>query len=345
VTKTNLYILLTLLSVIYFSFGYGQHNYDTLFLQNGQVVFGELKSISLGKVKFDMKDLTITDIKMNKIKTISATSRLFRIETVNKQVFYSKLNPSKKDGYVLVGDSSGGAEVPLDYLSIVYYYNAEKNIFEGNLSMGYNYTKSSDIGRFNLDATMSYIMKKFTLKNTISTIVTQENKQWIRDRESITLSGTYFANSKWKAIGLLNYQLNRELGLEYRFQEGLGVGYNIISTSQMRFFAISGIVINQEKSFEASVSNFTSEIPLVIDFEFFRFAKPEMSLSLNNSLFKSITQKDRIRLDGEIRYDWKVITDFSLNLKFYYNFDNQPLSGTGSTFDYGTVFGIAYKWK
>ena len=308
------------------------------------MVFGELKRISLGKVKFDMDDLTVTDVKMNKIKTISATSRLFRIETVNKQVFYSRLMPSSKMGYVMVGDSSGGAEVPLDYLNLVYYYNARKNIFEGNVSMGYNYTKSSNIGRFNLDATLKYIMKNFTIQNTVSSIITQENGVWERDRESFLLTGTYFINSDWKAIALFNYQLNRELGLQYRFQEGLGAGYNIISTSHIRFSAVSGIVINQEKSYEASSTNFTSEIPFVLNFDFFRFTKPEMSLSVDNSMYTSLTQKGRVRLDGEIRYDWKVISDFTINLKFYYNFDNQPLSGSGSTFDYGTVFGIGYKW-
>lgn len=344
VKQLHILFLVLLCHIFPFHSGIGQNIRDTLFLTNGQIIFGELKTISLGKVKFDIEDLTVTDVKMNKIKTISASTRLFRIETVNKQVFYSRLMPSVKNGYVRVGDSLGGAEVPLDYLRLVNYFIAGKDLFEGNVSLGYNYTKTSNIGRFNLDATMRYILKNFTIQNTISSIVTQENKIWTRDRESFLISGTYFINSNWKAIGFINYQLNRELGLQFRFQEGAGAGYNIISTSHTRFSAISGLVINQEKSFNESSVNFTSEIPFVLNLDFFRFTKPEISLSVDNSLFASLTQRGRVRLDGEIRYDWKVISDFTLNLRFYYNFDNKPLSGSGSNFDYGTVFGIGYKW-
>lgn len=307
-------------------------------------MYGTLKQISLGKVKFDMEGLTETTIKMNKIRTIHATKRLYRIETITNQVFFSLLKKSDRDGYVEVGDSTGGAEVPLDYIGMVTYYSSSRNLFEGNVSAGYNYTKSSDIGRFNLDATLKYIMKKVTISNTTSTILTQENGETYRDRENVLFTGTYLINSDWKAIALLNYQLNRELGLQYRFQEGVAMGYDLLSTSHLRFGAISGMVVNQEKSYEGTHSNLTMEIPAILTFDFFKFQKPEISVAADSYFYFSLTEAGRIRQDGELRFDWKVITDFTVNLKFYYNYDNKPLSGQGSSFDYGTVFGIGYKW-
>jgi hypothetical protein len=323
---------------------FSQSTWDTLYLKNGQVVYGELKEISVGIVKFKMEGLNEASVNISKVRTIYATRKLYRVETISKQVFFSILNKSEKDGYVQVGDSTGGAEVPLDYLGMVTYYSSSKNLFEGNVSSGYNYTKSSNIGRFNLDAKLKYIMKKIIISNTSSTILTQENGSWYRDRESVLFSGTYLINSNWKAIGYLNYQLNRELGLQYRFQEGAAMGYNILSKSHLRFTAISGIVVNQEKSFEGTSSNFTSEIPAILTFDFFKFKKPELSVAADTYFYFSLTQAGRMRQDGELRIDWKVISDFTINLKFYYNYDNKPLSGQGSSFDYGTVFGIGYKW-
>jgi len=322
-----------------------QEIWDTLYLKNGQVVFGELKKISLGMVQFKMDDLTEVNLKMSKVKTLKASSKLYRIETINKKVFYSTLEPAKRDGYVRVGDSTGGGgEIPLDYIGLLSYYAEHKTLFEGNVSAGYNYTKSSNIGRINLDATLRYIMKKFIIKNVVSAIVTSENGQWYRDRESFQISATYLMNTKWKSLALANYQRNRELGLESRFQEGVGVGYNIVSHSMTRLVALTGFVVNQEKSYSDVQSNFTAEIPFSLDFDFFKFTKPEISISNYHNFYFSLSEKGRIRYDGEFRADWKVISDFFLNLKFYYNFDSKPLSGTGASSDYGTVFGISYKW-
>lgn len=317
---------------------------DSLYLKNGQIVFGDLKGISLGKVKFKMDDLSTVDVEMNKIETISANKHFFRIETVNKKVFFSKLYSSPKSGFVRVEDSLGGGELPINYIIKATYYKLRKNIFEGNVSSGYNYTKSSDIGRFNLDLTMRYIMKNITIQNKSSSIMTQQDKALKRDRESILFTGTYFIDPTWKAIGLLNYQLNRELGLQYRFQEGIGAGYNIFANTSLRLWTVAGLVVNQEKSFEESNSNLTVEVPFLLNFDLFRFSKPEISVSVDNSFFTSLTQKGRIRFDNEVRADWKVISDFTLNLQFYSNYDNKPLSGTGAAFDYGIVFGIGYKW-
>ncbi len=296
-------------------------------------------------VQFKPDDLSEVNLKMSKIKTIKATSRYYRIETITKKVFFSTLEPGKSDGYVRVGDSTGGGgEIPLEYIGLLSYYSDKGNLFEGNVSAGYNYTKSSNIGRVNLDATLRYIMKNLILKNTLSAIVTSENGEWDRERESFAISATYLMNTKWKSLALVNYQRNRELGLESRFQEGLALGYNIIAQSKTRFTALTGIVVNQEKSFTDETAKFTSEIPLSLDFEFFKFTKPEISISNFHNFYLSLSEKGRMRYDGELRCDWKVISDFFVNLKLYFNYDSSPLSGTGASSDYGTVFGISYKW-
>jgi hypothetical protein len=322
-----------------------QQVWDTLYLRNGQVVFGTLKKISLGLVQFKVEDISEVNLKMSKVKTIKANSKLYRIETINKKVFFSTLEPAKKDGYIRVGDSTGGGgEFPLDYIGYLSYYSEDRTLFEGNVSAGFNYTKSSNIGRFNIDATLRYIMKKFVIKNTISAIVTSENDEWYRDRESFQLSATYLMNTKWKSIALANYQLNRELGLQSRFQEGVGLGYNILAQSKARLVAVTGLVVNQEKSYTDEKASFTAEIPVSLDFEYFKFSKPEISLSNLHNVYFSLSEKGRIRYDGELRVDWKVIKDFYVNLKLYFNYDSKPLSGSGASSDYGTVFGITYKW-
>jgi hypothetical protein len=341
--KAIIYFLL-IVSVFWVGKTKAQIVWDTLHLINGQVVYGELKSISLGNVKFKMEGIGETTLKMSKVKTIAASTRLYRVETITKKVFFSTLKPSDKSGYVIVGDDDGGGEIPIDYIGYLSYYSENRNLFEGNVSVGFNYTKSSDIGRINFDGQLNYIMRKVTYSLVASTILTKDKQVWYREREAARLTGTYFIDSKWKTTGILNYQLNKELGLQFRLQQGAGIGYMLVSTSRVRLSSLSGLVVNQEKSIESSSVNVTSEIPIFLNFYFFRFHKPEITFSTYQNIYFSWTEKGRIRHDGDIRLDWKVISDFNVNLRFYSNFDNRPLTVTSSTFDYGLVFGIGFKW-
>jgi hypothetical protein len=308
-------------------------------------LFGELKKIHVGWVDFDPEDISLISFKISKVKSISATEKVYRIETIEHQEFYSVIRPSKRVGYIVVGsDSAGGADIPLTYIGKLSYFSPNKNLWEGDISAGYTYTRSSDIGRINLDATLRYLLKKGQVSSNISFITTQSEGAWTRDREGIGLVGNYYLKSAWNAAVFLSYQRNIELGLASRFQEGAGIGYNFISLSKMRGDMLSGIVVNQEKSIDSDTHKVTAEFPLLLSFDFFRFSKPELSLKTTQNLFVSLTQKGRIRHDGEIRLDWKVVGDFTTNLKLYNNYDNQPLSGSGATFDYGVVFGIGFKF-
>ena len=61
-------------------------------------------------------------------------------------------------------------------------------------------------------------------------------------------------------------------------------------------------------------------------------------------MYFSLSQKGRIRSDGDINLNWELISDFYLDFQFYYNFDNEsPATGKPNT-DYGIVAGITYKF-
>src|SRR5918995_197667 len=65
---------------------------DTLYFKNGDVLIGEVKSISLGRVKFDDDNLDVLNIKVTQIRTIRAITHLYRLETLDGQIFYTSLD-------------------------------------------------------------------------------------------------------------------------------------------------------------------------------------------------------------------------------------------------------------
>jgi hypothetical protein len=157
--------------------------------------------------------------------------------------------------------------------------------------------------------------------------------------------GSYLLTPLWEGIVLGNYQRNLELGLARRFQEGLAIGLSFLSSTNMRAKAISGIVLNQEKNTEGVETPTQVEVPLIVLFNFYHFRRPDMTLTAKQSFFAGITQAGRLRHDGEINLSVKIITDFSVNIRVYDHYDNQPPGETAEKIDYGVVFGLSYKFS
>ena len=70
-----------------------------------------------------------------------------------------------------------------------------------------------------------------------------------------------------------------------------------------------------------------------------------MTVNIKEDIFFGITNKGRIRQDGQFSVNWKIFSDFYVNLKFYHNYDNQPPGENAEKLDYGVVFGLSYKFS
>ena len=165
-----------------------------------------------------------------------------------------------------------------------------------------------------------------------------------RDREDLSLKYNYYFSPKTFSTAFLAYQRNLELGLQRRYQEGLGLGNKFITSRFIYAFVRSGVAFNQELSTENVNSGLLSEVFCELQFNFFRFTKPEISLDINQSIFFGIAQNGRFRNDGDIDLTWEMIEDFNLNLGFYTNYDNQPPVKENRKFDYGIVIGFSYSF-
>src|SRR3954463_14186019 len=69
---------------------------DTLFFNNGDVLIGEVKSISLGRIKFDDDNMDVLSIKGTQIRTLRAITHIYRLETLDGQIYYTSLDVGSK---------------------------------------------------------------------------------------------------------------------------------------------------------------------------------------------------------------------------------------------------------
>lgn len=317
---------------------------DTLYFYNNTKIVGELLTIRLGRAEFDADGIGVLTIKNSKIESIHATSRSFRIETIEGAELQGYLVRSEKPGMVVVHAIVESEEIPIDNIaSLLYYGKTLKSRVTGNVSAGYSYTKSSEIGRFNTDGLIKYNTSKTQTQVKGDMIITSDSVSAYAERANLTLSHDHTFAPMWGAILILKYQRNLELGLDRRWQQAVGIGRELLLSKRQQASAVTGIAINQEKNEEDDEEN-TTEAMAQVNYNWYSFANPNLILSFAESSFISLTQKNRVRLDGNINLDYEVIADLYISLQFYHNFDSRSPATNEPNIDFGFVAGLRYKF-
>lgn len=324
---------------------HAQEPRDTLVFYRDQMILGELLSIEAGRFNFDSDIVRQISIKYDRIKTFSGNLHFYRIRTADEQLIYGNLHKSDKDGFVIVNQGSGQVEIPI--LSIIRLERYDTKFFQritGDIGLGYNFTKSTDIGRLNVDVTVRYLAQIFISTLNVTSIMTQNEGDFSRDNETITSTNQWNFGYHWIGVGMLTYQRNLELGILRRYQEGLLFGYNISQYRNRQLSAIVGVALNQELSQDNTSFRNLVEIPFIMAFTLYQFHNPDIQLQLYEKVYFGVTQQGRIRNDATLDVKWKIIHNFRFGINLYYNFDNQAAETSASDFDYGVVLNVSYRF-
>jgi hypothetical protein len=320
-----------------------QSRKDTIFFTKGSMLLGEIKKVKLGVITFDPDDANDVTVQLRNLKTISAVSKVFRVETIQHKVYFGKMIPDTASHYARMVQGMDTIRIFLEDISVLYpFEHAFMQRFSGNVGLGYSYTRSSGFGRLNFDGKINYVSEKREITLSVSGVYTITDTSFSRDNENASLLyNNYFSSKSFTTI-LATYQRNLELGLQRRYQEGLGAGTKFVTSKHVYAWARSGLVLNQERSTTGEFSGTLAEIFGQLQFNFFRFTKPEINLDMKESFYYSLSESGRFRNDGETNLSWEIIEDLKMNLGFYNNYDSKPPSAEGKNFDFGINFGISY---
>ena len=337
----RLFALLSLFFLTHLSFAQSK---DTLYFYNKTKIVGELLTIRLGRLEFDADGVGIITIKNTKIESIHATSRSFRIETIDGEELQGYLMRSAKPGMVLVNAIVESREINVeDIAKLVYYGQTLRSRVTGNVSSGFTYTKSSEIGRLNVDGIVKYNTSKTVTQVEGDMIITYDSVEANTERASFAVSHDHTFAPLWGAIIILKYQRNLELGLDRRWQQAFGVSREFLLNKRQQAFTMGGVAINQELNLEGTEVN-TTEAMFQANYNLYSFVSPNITLSFVESVFLSLTENERVRLDGDISLDYEIIKDFYISLQFYHNYDSRSPATDEPNIDYGFVAGLRFKF-
>ncbi len=319
---------------------------DTVVLYHNEMITGEIKELRLGELTIDTKNLNIISIKVSKIQSINTATDTFRIETIDQMLYYGVLKPAPKEGHVYIVSSNYVRLIAIDHINAM--LPAQESFIyrlQGNISAGFTYTHSSGIGQLSTSANIYYTAKRMDLAFAGSSNSSIDTSTFSRDRADVSLSSYYNLqqNSKFYAVGQLDYQRNLQLSVARRFQQTIGGGRKFILGTNIQLMGMLGFSLDQELS-TSGENELLMEIPLGLLLNYFKFASPNLQATSKNAFYTSLSQKGRIRYEMNTNISWELIDNFYITWTFYISYDRKPPDPDAGKMDYGTTISLTYKF-
>ncbi len=316
---------------------------DTVYLQNGDRITGEIKRFEYGILVFKTDAMGTLKIEFNDIKTFYSNEQ-YTIQIANGLRFFGSIDTSATDGYVNL--KVGNFRIPEPVSEIVEIYPVKHAFWkrlDGSIDLGYSYTKASTISQLNFSGNVDYrVEKAFTSFNMDAIFTDQEDRDRIR-KQDYTFSYSRFYKKKWFGSGVIGAQQNTELGFAHRYFVGMGVGRDFIHSNRTVLSGLIGVYVSTEKSLSDSVIQSLEGI-MRWNTRIFRFNDPEIDITSYFNVFPSFTTWGRYRLEFELKAKIEIFNDFFFGLTFYDNFDSRPIDKDAATNDYGVTTSLGYSW-
>ena len=318
---------------------------DLVVLRNGDRITGEVKNMRNAKLQFSTDDAGTLYIEWNKILALTAKA-YFEVEVEDGTVYYGSLEPGDLRSEIDV--ISDTARVSLFKFAVV-AITPIKNRFwarvNGAASLGFSYTKASEVAQYNLNGDVNHRSKEGMTSATLTAVNTAQTDKENSRRNNLTLRYTRFLRHRWYVGGSVSSEQNTELGIDLRLAVGGAAARSLVQTNEDWFYWIAGLQGNYENTTGDTPGKFNLEAPAGLSYSKFRYDAPEIDLHSNLTVYTNLTTFGRFRFEFDNTVMWKFIKDFTLNLTLYTSFDNKPPSETAAKFDIGTTISVGWTYN
>ena len=308
---------------------------DKVYLKNGDVITGEIKSLKFAKLSFDMDGPGLVQIKWEFIVKVTSDKK-FQVTMRNGDVLITKVDS------LFFETKHAGLN---DIVEIVQIKDKFLQRLDGDINLGFNYAKSNSVLQFNFSSAITYRKPKVETTLKLNSVISNNAKDSIfTKKQDATIDLFRKLKNRYYVNGVFGWQQNTELGLENRYLLSLGGGKIFINNNHQRLLTGTGLSYIVEQSSGTAAYTKTLEALAVIQFKEFRYSTPKISLDAVYTIYPGLTDWGRVRMDMHLTTKLEVFKDFFVGLTFYDIFDNRPPSGASSKNDFGINFTIGYEF-
>ena len=314
---------------------------DVVVLSNGDHLTGEIKSYSRGRLTLDTSHSGWVSIKWSLVASVES-SKLFDVETTDGVHRFGTLAPSDPPGKLAIVSGSETTTVSFfDIYDLAPVYQHFWRRWDGSLDLGFNYTQSSKLVQFDLNANGTYRMRNYQIVTTLSSFFSRQEGVTAAERGAFSTYYDRFLGNRWIAEGSVGIDRNIQLGLKLRVGMGIGGGRNLVQTNQEQLTGFVGLLGNREQPVDGE-GKYNGEATVGIRYYYFMYDFPKLTISAATRVYPSLTTGGRVRLEANASVKREIISDFYLSLSIYDSFDSKDPTTGQSKNDWGPTLSIGW---
>ena len=313
---------------------------DIVVLKNGNTITCEVRRLGRGKLQVKTDDMGNIDIEWDKVASVTGTG-LFEIEDLAGRLYFGTLETIPEKG-LRVATASGIDTVPL--ISIARISSLEAGFWKrisGSIDLGFSYTKASELGQFNADASVKYSQPTFAAEIEANSLIQRQENVSDTTRNSLSFTYTRSFENRRFALGRVSADQNRELGFDLRAAVTAAWGKYLVRSQGNEIPVAAGLSLNHEVPIDGEATN-NLEAVFVFDWANFSYDFPKTDIEIVSVFYLGLTDWGRGRLNLDARFNRELFSDFKLVIKGYYNFDSRPPTEGAAKDDYQVSLAIGY---
>jgi hypothetical protein len=315
---------------------------DSLIMKNGQFLVGEIKSMSRSVIVVET-DYSDSDFKIEWDEVSQIFSDQYYLVTLsNGTRLNASINTdSSNTESIILTTSLGVMNAAIE--EIVYLKPVEGDFISrmtASVSVGYNITKSNNLHQFNSRMNLGYLANLWSLAASYDAVHSSQDDVEPTKRTDATINFTYFLKNDWFLLFSQEFLQNDEQLLALRATSKIGFGKYLTHTNSTTFGVSAGTVWNNESFTDDTPQRNSAESYFGAQLDMFDIG--DLSLLTAGTVYPSITERGRVRVDFKFDLKYDLPHDFFITLGYTHNFDNQPIEGASQN-DY--VFQTSIGWE
>ncbi len=332
---------LTILYLLFFTFTSIQAQ-DTLYTATGDVLVGEIKSMSKNVLTFDT-DYADSEfqVEWSNVDGLVSTTTVI-LYTAEGERFTGNLRYDQSEKKV-VTVLEGMGEKRLGLEEIVQIGTLNSSFWDRiyiSIDAGFSYTKDQNLTQFSMNGRVNYTADKWRLSSGFNSIITDQDdvETTTRNEANIDFSRDILGN----AFAFVGMEFLENTELDLRTTSKIGLGYYIVRTNSLFFQGVAGAAnVNEEYGGEEPFTENSFEG--LVGLEFDAYDVGDFSFRAKVTAFPSFTNSGRVRVNSDVSLKWDLPLDFYIKASVIHSYDTEPY-GDIEKGDYVFQTSIGWEW-
>lgn len=317
---------------------------DVVVLNNGDRLTGEIKGLAQAILKLDTDAGGTLSLEWTHVARLTSAFD-YQVEMTAGERYFGSLRPTGRPGELeIVGAESSTTVKLTDVFRISPIGRGFWKRLNGNVNLGFSYTRSNEAVQYSLNAATHYQNQRYLGLGQLNSIFnTQEGsdstkQQYFGFRLTRTLkkvSGVY---------GTFQLQSNPDQG--YNLRSVLGGGYDrfLVHSDSGYLIVNAGLVYDREQIVGSSRVDNSAEITVGLQFANYTLDNPSRTISIGFNTYTNVTDTPRFRAQLDFSLTWEIINSFNIGISLIDTYDSRPPTAEAETNDASLAISVGYSY-